>query len=132
MFDEVLHLEGTIWGQCKDDMAARFHEENLCYCTLDLFVAGTETTSITLRWALLYMIIHPEKQEKVQEEIDRVIGQARQPLIEDRPNMPYTDAVIHEFQRMGNIVPRNVPRKTTKDTILRGYFLPKVIRTYCE
>lgn len=64
--------------------------------------------------------------EKVQAEIDRVIGQSRQPTMADRPNMPYTDAVIHESQRMGNIVPAGFPKMASKDTALGGYFIPKV------
>lgn len=43
-------------------------------------------------------------------------------------SMPYTNAVIHEVQRMGNIIPLNVPREVTVDTTLAGYHLPKVIR----
>lgn len=64
--------------------------------------------------------------EKVQAEIDAVIGQSRQPTLADRPNLPYTDAVIHEFQRMGNIVPLGFPKMASKDTTLGGYFIPKV------
>ncbi|GLD50273.1 cytochrome P450 2J2-like protein [Lates japonicus] len=82
-----------------------FDEENLIMSVLDLFVAGSETTSTTLRWAFLYMAKYPEIQAKVQAEIDRVIGQSKQPFIEDHPSLPYTDSVIHEVQRISNIVP---------------------------
>ncbi|KAM7410258.1 hypothetical protein PAMA_001617 [Pampus argenteus] len=102
-----------------------FNETNLAMCALDLFLAGTETTTTTLQWALVFLIKNPEIQEKVHAEIDRVIGKTRQPAMADRPNMPYTDAVIHEIQRMGNIVPLNGLRMAAKDTTLGGYFIPK-------
>uniref|UniRef100_H0XIH3 Cytochrome P450 family 2 subfamily J member 2 n=2 Tax=Otolemur garnettii TaxID=30611 RepID=H0XIH3_OTOGA len=105
--------------------ASSFHEENLIWCTLDLFFAGTETTSTTLRWGLLYMALYPDIQEKVHAEIDRVIGQEQLPSVAARESLPYTNAVIHEVQRMGNIVPLNVPREVAADTTLAGYHLPK-------
>ncbi|XP_004068239.1 cytochrome P450 2J2 isoform X1 [Oryzias latipes] len=109
----------------KQDPQAGFNIETLVVSTLDLIEAGTETTATTLRWGLMFMLHHPEIQEKVQEEIDRVIGQSRQPAMSDRPNLPYTDAVIHEIQRMGNIVPLGFPKMASKDTTLGGYFIPK-------
>ncbi|KAL4000299.1 apolipoprotein L [Sarotherodon galilaeus] len=102
-----------------------FTETNLVMCSADLFLAGTETTATTLLWALVFLIRHPDIQEKVQAEIDNVIGQTRQPSMADRPNLPYTDAVIHEIQRMGNIVPLNALRIAAKDTTLDGYHIPK-------
>merc|ERR1712212_377764 len=109
----------------KGEADQGFEEHNVALCALDLFLAGTETTSTTLQWSLVYLIKWPHIQEKVQAEIDRVIGQSRQPNMADRPNMPYTDAVIHEIQRMGNIVPLNGLRMAAKDTTLGGYFIPK-------
>ncbi|XP_051233225.1 cytochrome P450 2J6-like isoform X1 [Dicentrarchus labrax] len=107
------------------DSELGFTETNLALCSLDLFLAGTETTSTTLLWALVFLINNPDIQDKVHAEIDRVIGQTRQPTMADRPNLPYTDAVIHEIQRMGNIVPLNGLRMAAKDTTLGGYFIPK-------
>uniref|UniRef100_A0A667WYB5 Cytochrome P450, family 2, subfamily N, polypeptide 13 n=1 Tax=Myripristis murdjan TaxID=586833 RepID=A0A667WYB5_9TELE len=109
----------------EGNRAVGFYDGNLVLCCLDLFLAGTETTSKTLQWGLIYLIKYPHIQEKVQAEIDRVIGQTRQPTMADRSNMPYTDAVIHEIQRMGNIVPLNGLRIATRDTTLGGYFIPK-------
>ncbi|XP_029451958.1 cytochrome P450 2K6-like isoform X2 [Rhinatrema bivittatum] len=101
-----------------------FHDDNLTSVVRNLFIAGTETTSTTLNWALLLMMKYPEIQEKVQKEIERVIGSS-QPRIDHRKQMPYTDAVIHEIQRFADIVPMNLPRETTTDTYFKGYFLPK-------
>ncbi|XP_063771252.1 cytochrome P450 2C5-like isoform X2 [Pseudophryne corroboree] len=101
-----------------------FTNENLIELVTDLFVAGVETTSTTLRWSLLLMMKYPQIQRKVQNEIDKVIGSS-EPQAAHRKDMPYTDAVIHEIQRFGNIAPANVPHATTQDVTFRGYFIPK-------
>ncbi|XP_072199110.1 cytochrome P450 2J2-like [Excalfactoria chinensis] len=117
-------IDSYLQEMAKPD-GSDFCEDNLVACTLDLFFAGTETTSTTIRWALLFMAMHPEIQARVQAEIDAVIGQSRQPALEDRNNMPYTNAVIHEVQRKGNIIPFNALRLTVKDTLLAGFHVPK-------
>ncbi|XP_053105462.1 cytochrome P450 2J2-like isoform X2 [Hemicordylus capensis] len=118
-------IDAYLKEMAKEDAGSSFHEENLIFSTLDLFFAGTQTTSTTLRWALLYMAFYPEIQERVQAEIDSVIGQSRQPSMDDRDSMPYTNAVVHEIQRMGNLLPLSAPRMTTKDTTLAGFRVPK-------
>ncbi|XP_078278070.1 cytochrome P450 2D3-like [Rhinoraja longicauda] len=62
---------------------------------------------------------------QVHEEIDRVIGNGRKPKLEDREEMPFTNAVIHETQRLGNIVPISLPHETYRDTEVMGYTIPK-------
>ncbi|XP_077147708.1 cytochrome P450 2C8-like isoform X1 [Ranitomeya variabilis] len=104
-----------------------FTNENLTQLVVDLFDAGMDTTSTTLRWGLLLMMKYPEIQKKVQSEIDKVIG-SNEPQVIHRREMPYTDAVIHEIQRFGNIIPNNVPHATTQDVNFRGYLLPKGIQ----
>ncbi|XP_027740857.1 cytochrome P450 2D17-like [Empidonax traillii] len=102
-----------------------FHYQNLRLVAGDLFGAGSETTTTTLRWALLYMLLHPEIQSKVQAEIDKVIGRERPPTMKDQLSMPYTNAVIHEVQRCGDIAPVGLPHMTYRDTELQGFFIPK-------
>ncbi|TRZ26743.1 hypothetical protein HGM15179_000354 [Zosterops borbonicus] len=102
-----------------------FSNGNLMFSTLDLFAAGTETTSTTVRWGLLLMMKYPEIQRKIQEEMNRVIEPGELPKLEDRKKMPYTEAVIHEIQRFANIVPMGVSRSTPRNVNFRGYVIPK-------
>ncbi|XP_074152532.1 cytochrome P450 2C23-like [Sminthopsis crassicaudata] len=111
--------------QEKDNPQSQFDLENLTMTAADLFAAGTETTSSTLRYGLLLILKHPEIQAKIHEEIDRVIGRNRVPSIKDRQDMPYMDAVIHEVQRFIDLIPLNLPHEVTRDIQLQQYVLPK-------
>ncbi|KAL6483882.1 hypothetical protein MHYP_G00087540 [Metynnis hypsauchen] len=109
--------------ESKED--STFHVENMMRSIFDLFLAGTETTANTLRWGVVYMMVHPDVQERCHEEIVRVLGFDRSPCMNDRPQLPYTCATLHEIQRHASIVPLGVVHQTTQPAELRGYHLPK-------
>uniref|UniRef100_UPI0009B48C2B cytochrome P450 2Y3 n=1 Tax=Monopterus albus TaxID=43700 RepID=UPI0009B48C2B len=111
--------------QEKDNPTTEFHFDNLVSTLMNLFVAGTETTSSTIRYALSVLIKYPDIQEKMQHEIDTVIGKGRCPNMEDRKSLPFTDVVIHEVQRFLDIAPFSVPHYTLHDISFRGYTIPK-------
>lgn len=75
------------------------------------------------------LIVSPHYiEEKMQQEIDTVIGPGRCPYVEDRKSLPFTDAVLHEIQRYLDIVPFSIPRYALHDISFRGYTIPKVSR----
>uniref|UniRef100_A0A8C5ZTI7 unspecific monooxygenase n=1 Tax=Marmota marmota marmota TaxID=9994 RepID=A0A8C5ZTI7_MARMA len=112
-------------AQEKDNQGLEYTYENLVTAASDLFGAGTETTSTTLRYALLLLLKHPQVTAKVQEEIQCVIGRHRSPCMQDRSRMPYTDAVLYEIQRYIDLLPVNVPHAVTCDVKFRNYLIPK-------
>nr|XP_006116273.1 cytochrome P450 2H2-like [Pelodiscus sinensis] len=107
-----------------------FNAKSLLQTTIELFIAGTGTTSTTLKYGLLIFLKYPEIQEKVQEEIDLVIGQSRSPSMADRSRMPYTDAVIHEIQRFITLIPLGTPRAVTREVHLKQFVIPKGTTIY--
>uniref|UniRef100_A0AAA9T0Z4 Cytochrome P450 family 2 subfamily D member 43 n=1 Tax=Bos taurus TaxID=9913 RepID=A0AAA9T0Z4_BOVIN len=111
--------------EAKGNPESSFSDENLRLVVADLFSAGMVTTSTTLAWALLLMILHPDVQRRVQQEIDEVIGQVRRPEMGDQALMPFTVAVVHEVQRFADIVPLGLPHMTSRDIEVQGFHIPK-------
>ncbi|XP_037686352.1 cytochrome P450 2U1 [Choloepus didactylus] len=117
----LLHME----EERKHNSSSSFDEEYLFYIIGDLFIAGTDTTTNSLLWCLLYMSLNLDVQEKVHEEIERVIGPDRAPSLTDKVKMPYTEATIMEVQRLAVVVPLSIPHMTSEKTVLQGYTIPK-------
>ncbi|KAM6032852.1 cytochrome P450 2H2-like [Theristicus caerulescens] len=107
-----------------------FRRDNMEVTVFDMFVAGVESTSITLRYCLLLLLEHPEVAGKVQEEIERVMGRERTPALRDRGAMPYTEAVLHEAQRYLDLLPLGFIRTVKRDTQLGGFTIPKGCTIY--
>uniref|UniRef100_A0A8C8YR73 Cytochrome P450 n=1 Tax=Prolemur simus TaxID=1328070 RepID=A0A8C8YR73_PROSS len=66
-----------------------------------------------------------KSKEGVHKEIEQVIGTHRPPALDNWIKMPYTDAVIHEIQRLAALLRLGVPHMVTRDTHFRGYIMPK-------
>ncbi|XP_040842955.1 cytochrome P450 2D17-like isoform X2 [Ochotona curzoniae] len=111
--------------KAKGDPKSSFNDENLSVVIGDLFIAGMVSSATTLDWALLLMVLHPEVQRRVQQEIDEVIGQVRPPEMADQARMPFTCAVVHEVLRFASIGPLGSPHMTSRDIEVRGFLIPK-------
>lgn len=91
----------------------------------DAFTAGSETTTTTLRWANLLLVRNPKVQEKAAQEIHNVVGSDKSPRLSDKDKLPYICAVVNETLRISSVIPLGVPHKTTADTTVAGYRIPK-------
>ncbi|GMR45656.1 hypothetical protein PMAYCL1PPCAC_15850, partial [Pristionchus mayeri] len=98
---------------------------NLLATCSDFFAAGMESTTTTLRWAMLLFAVNQEAQEKLRREILEVVGKDRLPQMSDQPKMPYARACVLEIQRRANILQTNVQRVAVKDVEIRGRLIPE-------
>ncbi|XP_070023603.1 geraniol 8-hydroxylase-like [Nicotiana sylvestris] len=100
----------------------RNHIEHLC---LDLFVAGTDTTSNTLEWAVAELLKNPHTLEKAQEELAHVIGRGKLVDETDIAQLPYLRCIVKETLRIHPALPFLIPRKVEEDVEFCGYIVPK-------
>ncbi|KFP76326.1 Cytochrome P450 2U1, partial [Acanthisitta chloris] len=114
-----------IHAEEEKNKESSFNDDYLFFIIGDLFIAGTDTTSNTLLWCLLYMSLYPEVQEKVHAEIEAVLGRDKVPSLSHKAQLPYTEATIMEVQRMTAVVPLSIPRMASETAVLQGYTIPK-------
>ncbi|CAL8092455.1 unnamed protein product [Orchesella dallaii] len=115
--------------KANEDANSHFHgtkaERQLVATLFDLFLAGSDTTATTLSWTMLLLSKFPETQKKLQQEVDEITGSSRKVSVDDRPNMPYMNALLEEILRFSTIVPDGVAHRSMSDREFHGYHIPK-------
>ena len=102
-----------------------FDEFQLQVICSELFGAGGEPTSVTLKWALRLLAMNPGVQLKAQQEIFDQVGDNRHVELSDRCNLPYVQALVMELIRVSDIHPIGVMHSPDTDTEIDGYVIPK-------
>ncbi|KAL2317367.1 hypothetical protein Fmac_031243 [Flemingia macrophylla] len=100
------------------------NEDNVLYIVENINVAAIETTLWSIEWGIAELVNHPEIQEKVREEIDRVLGAGKQVTEPDLQKLPYLQAVVKETLRLRMAIPLLVPHMNLNDAKLGGYDIP--------
>ncbi|XVE68502.1 hypothetical protein DITRI_Ditri09bG0073000 [Diplodiscus trichospermus] len=104
-------------------------QENLKAVILDMFVGGTETTSVTTEWLMAELLKNPNVMKKVQEEVRNVVGKKSKVDVNDINQMKYLNCVIKETLRLHPAAPL-VPRATTANVKLGGYDIPSNVTVF--
>ncbi|KAG2666466.1 hypothetical protein I3760_15G061700 [Carya illinoinensis] len=91
---------------------------------LNLILGGSDTTAVTMTWALSLLLNNREALKKVQQELDLQVGKERQVKDSDIPNLAYLQAVIKETMRLYPAGPLSVPHESSEDCTLAGYHVP--------
>ncbi|KAL1808914.1 hypothetical protein ACET3Z_025909 [Daucus carota] len=89
--------------------------------TQDLLTGGTDTSALTIEWAMSELIKQPETIKKATEEIDKVIGTERWLEERDLPQLPNLEAIVKEAMRLHPLVPLLAPHFALEDCKVAGY-----------
>ncbi|KAK7313845.1 hypothetical protein VNO77_39047 [Canavalia gladiata] len=100
-------------------------KDEIEHLLLNIFVAGTDTSTYTLEWAMAELIHNPKIMSEVEKELRQVVGKGKPVEETDVANLPYLQAVIKETFRLHPPVPLLLPRKAEIDVEIGGYIIPK-------
>ena len=125
--DEALNFIEAYQQEMSNENVSRkyFDDEHLYSNAIDFFAAGSSTTNDFIGWCLQALVVNPEIQKKMREEIDSVVGRNRKVMMQDKPMLPYCEAVIAETDRFASILPLGLLHAVGDDAELGPYLLPK-------
>src|SRR5918912_431111 len=86
--------------QAHDEDGSRMTDQQLRDEVITLFLAGQETTALTLTWAWYLLSQHPEAEGKLWQELDEVLEGGRAPEPADMPRLKYTETVVKKSLRL--------------------------------
>ncbi|EYE91096.1 cytochrome P450 [Aspergillus ruber CBS 135680] len=107
------------------DSGKQLPDKELAYMIGTLEQAGFEAILTVTRLLIKAIVLHPKCMESAQNELDRVVGSDRLPSAEDRPRLPYVNAMIEEAMRWQPPAPFALPHANTEDDEYMGYHIPK-------
>ncbi|GLJ29515.1 hypothetical protein SUGI_0581830 [Cryptomeria japonica] len=89
-----------------------------------MVTAGTDTSAVTMEWALASLLQHPEILRKAQEELDIEIGRERLVDESDLPKLKYLEAIVKETFRLYPPGPLLAPHESIEPCSVGGWHVP--------
>ncbi|KAL4602656.1 hypothetical protein ACB092_10G069300 [Castanea dentata] len=91
----------------------------------DLFLAGNDTTLVTLKWAMAELLYNPEVLSKAKANLKQIIGKGNVVVESDIDRLPFLQEIVKETFRLHPPVPLLLPRKARVDVEIQGFSVPK-------
>ncbi len=108
--------------RARDEEGNRMSDRQLRDEMMTMFLAGHETTALTLSWTWYLLSRHPEVEARLLEELQEVLGD-RTPGVEDLPRLRYAEMVIKESMRL--YPPAwGISRQVVEECEIGGYRAP--------
>nr|QNC49774.1 cytochrome P450 706G22 [Leucophyllum frutescens] len=114
--------------ELKETQGSEMSITQLKAMLMDIVVGGTDSSAMTIEWAISELLNHPEFMAKVQKELSDIIGTNN--VVEEfhLPKLTYLQAVLKETMRLHPALPLMIPRCPPESATLGGFTVPKNTR----
>ncbi|XP_058118056.1 probable cytochrome P450 304a1 [Anopheles ziemanni] len=108
----------------QDDIFT-FQFDQLVAGMADFYLPAVSGAAVQLSMLMERLLLQPNVARRIQQEIDDCVGTGRLPTLDDRINMPYTEATLREGLRIDTLVPSGIVHRTMQNATLQGYAIPE-------
>ncbi|KAG8391977.1 hypothetical protein BUALT_Bualt01G0243500 [Buddleja alternifolia] len=103
----------------------RLSDSDMIAVLWEMIFRGTDTVAVLIEWILARLVLHPDVQSKVQDELDKVVGRSRAVTESDLAELVYLTAVVKEVLRLHPPGPLlSWSRLSITDSVVDGYHVP--------
>ncbi|MBA0698541.1 hypothetical protein Goari_000249 [Gossypium aridum] len=127
-FHVLVSLLDTPMNPNDEEQQYIIGRENIKAIMVDMVAASFDTTTTAIEWTLAELLRNPPVMAALQQELERTVGRHRMVEESDLPKLAYIDMVIKESLRLHPVAPLLIPRESTEDITIDGYFIPKKSR----
>ncbi|PHT89483.1 Cytochrome 81E8 [Capsicum annuum] len=117
MIDRLLSLQESRPDYYTDDIIKGI--------IMVIVIGGTDTTAVTIEWAMAFLLNHPKVLNKARIEINNHVGGDRLVNEADLPNLKYLQCIISETFRLCPAAPMLIPHQSAEDTAIGGFDIPR-------
>ncbi|XP_057781936.1 carnosic acid synthase-like [Salvia miltiorrhiza] len=117
-------LDLSLGNQCDLSL------EEIKHMFVDLIIAGSDTNSSTAEWAMVELLLHPDKLAKLKAELKSVVGGKKIVEESDIARLPYLRATIKEGLRFHPTTPLLAPHLAEEETRVNEYIIPKNTKVF--
>ncbi|KAK3019704.1 hypothetical protein RJ639_003938 [Escallonia herrerae] len=90
-----------------------------------MLLAGTDTSAVTIEWAMSLLLNHPKVLAKARDELDNQVGHNRLADEPDLPKLHYLHSILNETFRLFPEAPLLVPHESSDDSMVGGFDVPR-------
>lgn len=119
--NDKLNLVDILLSQKGED---KLPNHAMAAVLFDFIIAGSDTTSVSIEWAIAELLHYPHFMKRAQDELDAVVGKDRVVDESDIKNMPFLQACVKELFRLHPAAPLGIPHFNLEATTLAGYDIP--------
>ncbi|XP_030509811.2 cytochrome P450 71D10 [Cannabis sativa] len=116
--DVLLDLQGS------DELTIPLEPLNITAIILDMFIGGSETSSVVVEWTMLELLKNPTSMEKAQAEVRQVFGKNNNVDETKLHELKFLKMVIKEIMRLHPPGPFLIPRESKESCVMNGYYIP--------